>query len=357
MFNQAKQNNELIIIAGPCSAESREQLQEVATALQGCPQMTLVRCGAWKPRTHPGGFEGVGEEALRWISSIKREHPNMRFAVEVAQPDHVEKALRYGIDALWIGARTAGNPFAMSELGRALSGSDLPIMVKNPPVPDVNLWMGAIERLQAVGISDIAAVHRGFVTPHAAPYRHEPLWQIPVELRRACPTLPLLCDPSHIAGQAQLVPSIAQTALNLGFEGLMVEVHPHPEQALTDACQQLTPENFLTMLSQLTRRTQPVPNSEEMQLLREHIRLTDSQLLHLLADRFDTARHIATLKQRSKSSLYQPEQWQTKLSQCIAEARELGLDESFVKNLYEMIHMESIRVQEAQLDTPTHSAQ
>ena len=221
--------------------ESHKQLAGVVQALEHVPQVQLVRCGVWKPRTHPGGFEGMGEQALRWISELKAERPTLRFCCEVARPEHVELAMRYGLDAVWIGARTTANPFLVQEVTEALRGIGICVMVKNAPSPDVQLWIGALERCRQVGLTELVAIHRGFDLYKNGDYRNRPLWEVPIELRRLEPELPILCDPSHIAGRRELVASLAQTAMNLGLDGLMVEVHTHPDQALTDAGQQITP--------------------------------------------------------------------------------------------------------------------
>lgn len=330
------------IVAGPCSVESRAQLETVAEALRVIPQVQLVRCGVWKPRTHPGGFEGLGEEALQWME----ETPGVRFCCEVAKPEHVETALRYGLDAFWIGARTTANPFLVQELTEALRGTAATLLVKNAPSPDVELWSGAIERCLKVGLTDIMAVHRGFDMYHNQVYRNTPLWEVPVELRRRMPDLPILCDPSHIAGKRELIEDLSQTALDMGFDGLMIEVHPSPTEALTDARQQISPATLATLLSRLVvRQTDSASADVRLSLLREQIDRLDQQLLQLCAARFDISRQIAGVKREANMAIFQPQRWDSLLSQHIAAGKELGLSEEFVKSLFEKIHTESIQVQ------------
>lgn len=339
-----------IVVAGPCSVESLGQLRTVATALAQMPQVTMVRCGVWKPRTRPGGFEGRGEEALRWIESVARELDaqgrKLRFACEVARPEHVHAALRYGLSSVWIGARTTANPFMMQELAEALRGSGLTVMVKNAPSPDVRLWMGAIERCRQAGLTEVMAVHRGFDVLRNGGYRNHPLWEVPMELRRAMPEVPIITDPSHIAGCRELLPEVSQTALDLGFDGLMVEVHPRPEEALTDARQQITPKGLEELLAGLVPRRKDSTVAEgRLRLLRGRIDRLDDQLLRLLAARLDVCGEIARVKAQSNLAVFQPKRWDALLQQRMAEAGELGLEKDFVKEIFEKIHAESVRVQ------------
>lgn len=334
-----------MLLAGPCSLESPQQLAAIVRQLSAIPAVDYIRCGIWKPRTRPGGFEGYGEEALRWIGSL--ENPKARFCCEVARPEHVELALRYGIDALWIGARTTANPFLVQEVAEALRGTDIPLFVKNAPSPDVKLWIGAIERCLAAGLTHVSAIHRGFSLCQHDGYRNSPLWEVPIELRRALPHIPLLCDPSHIAGRREPLQSLAQTALDLGFDGLMLEVHPCPEQALTDAEQQITPAELEQLLSRLVFRSTDADTADrQLRLLREHIDTLDRQLLDAIAARFDCSRQIAQIKADSNLAVYQPKRWESLLQQRLAAAEALGLDPAFVKSLFERIHAESVRIQE-----------
>ena len=334
------------IVAGPCSVESHEQLAEVVQALERVPQVQMVRCGVWKPRTHPGGFEGMGEQALRWIAEQKAVHPVVRFCCEVARPEHVELAMRYGMDALWIGARTTANPFIVQEVTEALRGTEMRVMVKNAPSPDVQLWIGALERCRQVGLKELMAVHRGFDLYKNGDYRNRPLWEVPIELRRLEPELPILCDPSHIAGRRDLVASLAQTAMNLGLDGLMVEVHPHPDQALTDAGQQITPAELEQVLKSLeVRQTDSTVADEQLRLLREQIDLLDSEMLRLLAARLEVVGKIAKVKERGNLAVYQPKRWEQLLRQRRQMAEDCGMNPDFVEELFEKVHAESVKVQ------------
>ena len=344
------------IVAGPCSVESLEQMEAAGKALALLPQVGMVRCGVWKPRTRPGGFEGYGEQALQWIAGCRGEvdkvresigGERLRYCCEVALPEHVELALRYGMDAVWIGARSTANPFVVQELTAALRGTGLSVLVKNAVSPDVRLWMGAIERCRQAGVEDVCAVHRGFDVYRNGQYRNSPLWEVPIELRRLMPEIPILCDPSHIAGRREPIAALSQTALDLGFDGLMIETHPDPERALTDAGQQITPGELGRLIEGLVMRsTEGVAASEELRLLREQIDHLDREALQLLAARMEVARRIATVKQEGNMSVFQPKRWDAVLRQRMETARELGLSEECVKGIFEKVHAESVRVQE-----------
>ena len=343
-------NGKPIVIAGPCSVESREQLRAVALALTEMPEVSMVRCGVWKPRTRPGGFEGLGEPALRWMVDIAQElaqdGKTIEFACEVARQEHVELVLKYGLKCVWIGARTTASPFMVQELTEALRGTDLTVLVKNAPSPDVRLWMGAIERCRQVGMKEVMAVHRGFDVFKNGGYRDHPLWEVPIELRRAMPEVPIITDPSHIAGRRELLEEVAQSALDLGFDGLMIEVHPHPEEALTDGQQQVTPNGLKELLGNLTfRQTDSVVADEELRLLRSRIDRIDDQLLRLLASRLEVSEKIAQVKARDNLAVFQPKRWDSLLQQRLSEAIDLGLEQEFVKEIFEKIHAESVRVQ------------
>jgi len=337
-----------IIIAGPCSVESEQQLNTIVESLRKDPRVGLIRCGVWKPRTHPGGFEGLGEPALRWISEIKKQRPDLRFCCEVARPEHIELSQRYGIDAVWIGARTTVNPFAMGELAAAMKGSRLSVMIKNPITPDVELWAGAIERIQQVGISDIAAIHRGFATYNNYDYRNNPLWEIPIELKRRMPTLPLICDPSHIGGRRDLIAPLSQMALDLHFDGLMIETHPNPDHALTDSPQQITPEQLTQLLDHLKPRCDSDTAPSELKRLREQLDIIDKQLLKLISQRMEISRQIGVVKHNNNMPIFQPHRWEEVLAHQLADGAAMGLDQHFVKEIAEKIHRESLRMQEEQ---------
>lgn len=347
------------IVAGPCSVEGPEQIASVALALARLPQVSMVRCGVWKPRTRPGGFEGHGEVALQWIAecraavdAVREENGGGRllFCCEVARPEHVETVLRYGIDAVWIGARSTASPFVVQELTEALRGTKLPVMVKNAPSPDVRLWMGAMERCRQVGVEDLKAVHRGFDVYRNDGYRNNPLWEIPIELRRLMPDVPILCDPSHIAGRREPLAALSQTAMDLGFDGLMIETHPKPEKALTDAGQQISPDELAALLAGLVMRsTDSRVADEELRLLREQIDYIDKDVLRLMSARFEVARQIARVKEEGNLAVFQPKRWDTVLRQRMEAAERQGVDPAFVKALFEKIHAESVRVQEQEI--------
>lgn len=336
------------MIAGPCSAETQEQVLETARALQHLP-VRLFRAGVWKPRTRPGSFEGNGEEALQWLSAM-REETGLPFTIEVAEPQHIDLALRYKTDVLWIGARTVVNPFQVQRLADALKGISVPVMVKNPVNPDAELWLGAIERFEQAGITDVAAVHRGFSSYNAAsPYRNQPNWAIPIELKRRRPELLIICDPSHIAGKRALVPAIAQKAMNMGFEGLMIETHPRPDEAWSDAAQQLTPQSLAELLNGLVIREEHAPTSEDVRTEIEHIRQVmdtiDAEVIDLLARRMELSARLGMIKKKGNITAYQPDRWRDIVETRGAQARRLQLPEAFVLALYEAIHHESVKKQ------------
>lgn len=336
----------LKVIAGPCSAESREQLRQVAEEMANMPQVSMIRAGVWKPRTRPGGFDGIGEPALGWMHELSAEY-GVRFCCEVAKPEHVELCLRHGIEDVWLGARTTANPFMVDELCVALRGMAMRVMVKNPLNPDVRLWIGAIERLKQSNITISAAIHRGFSMYDNHGYRNEPLWEVPMELHRRMPEVPLLCDPSHIAGRTDLVSSVAHAAMLLDFDGLMVEVHPHPADALTDAQQQLTPSQLLELVEELN--SAPEHNTTDatgnVALLREKIDEVDYELLRLLSHRMGLSRQMADVKRSQQMSVYQPKRWDEVLYDRMSKAGTMGLDPAFIKEVFEKIHGESVRIQ------------
>ncbi len=328
------------LVAGPCSAENEAQVMATATALQRMG-VTLFRAGVWKPRTRPGGFEGMGEEALPWLAKVKNEL-GMKVATEVATPKHVESALTYGIDALWIGARTTTNPFAVQEIAEALRGSHVPVFVKNAMVPDVKLWCGAVERLKNSGVEQLAAVHRGFGVLEETTFRNAPLWRIPIEFRRQMPDIPMLCDPSHIAGRADLVETVAHQAVDMGFSGLMIEVHNAPASALSDSAQQLSPEVFNAFLQALNLKQRAIVKDAELAQLRADIDQHDSELFRLLAERMEIVRKVGELKKREGTPVLQTERYNQILQRRMSEAAALGLSEDFVKQVMELIHEEAV---------------
>ena len=346
MDNSLSLRNFPTVIAGPCSIESPDQLHSIVKALSVDNRIKMIRCGVWKPRTRPGGFEGLGEPALQWIEKEKLLNPSLSFCCEVGRPEHVELCLLHNIDAVWLGARTTVNPFLVGEIAEALSGSNLNVMVKNPITPDVDLWIGAIERLIHKGISNPVAVHRGFSTFNNLGYRNNPLWEIPIELKRRMPELQLICDPSHIGGRRDLIAPVSQMALDLNFDGLMIECHPDPDNALTDSLQQITPDQLFNILNLLTIRHQGDGSLGDLQRLRDNLDVIDADILKLLSQRMLLSMEIGKIKKHHNLTTYQPQRWREVLQKQISEGAKLGLDPNFVKELTEKIHAESLRVQE-----------
>ncbi len=331
-----------VIIAGPCSAESREQVLKTATDL-AARGIRIFRAGIWKPRTKPGGFEGIGAEGLPWMKMVKQE-TGMLVATEVATPYHVFEAVKAGIDILWVGARTVTNPFAMQELADALKGVDIPILVKNPINPDLELWIGAIERLYGAGIRKLGAIHRGFSSYEKKIYRNLPLWHIPIELRRRYPHLTIFCDPSHIGGKRELVAPISQQALDLNFDGLIVESHCNPDCALSDAGQQITPEVLDYTLKMLVVRDN-AQTTENISVLRQQIDEIDEQLLSLLSKRMRISREIGTYKKEHNMPILQSGRYNEILDKRGKMGKSLDLNPEFISEIMKSIHGESVKVQ------------
>ena len=330
------------LIAGPCAAENEEQVMATARKLQemGCG---IYRAGVWKPRTKPGCFEGHGEMALPWLQRVKNEL-GMAVAIEVATPEHVEQAMKYGIDTFWVGARTTANPFAVQALADALKGIDVPVFVKNPVNPDLELWVGALQRFNAAGVRRLAAIHRGFSSYDSSFYRNSPMWQIPIELRRRYPNLPLITDPSHIGGRRELIAPIAQQAMDLGFDGLMVECHCSPDEALSDAMQQVTPQTLTDLLSRLVIRDESV-STEGIAQFRHEIDEIDSQLMDLLAKRMRVCRDIGRYKKEHNMTVLQTIRYSEILSKRGEQGTKSGMSSEFVTSIFGHIHEESIRQQ------------
>ena len=334
--------DELLIIAGPCSVESREQFFDTATKLSELQEVKILRGGIWKPRTRPNGFEGIGEEGLKWMRGISDE-TNLPIMTEVATPEHAELALKYGVDALWIGARTTANPFSMQQLADALQGVDIPVFVKNPIAPDLKLWIGAFERLASSGLTHLVAIHRGFQDTNAAPYRNNPRWEIPIELHRKNPNIPIITDISHICGCREILKSTAQKALDLATNGLMIESHCNPEMALTDAEQQITPDDLKSMIDSLVIHKTKSNNADFLlQELRNQIDNIDEELLQLLARRSDISSKIGVIKKENNLAVLQLDRWNSILSNHIEKGKLLGLNETLVKEIFEAIHKDSI---------------
>jgi len=331
-----------LVIAGPCSAETEEQVMATATALAK-NGIKIFRAGIWKPRTKPGGFEGVGEPGLEWMKRVKQE-TGMYVSTEVANTHHVEAALKAGIDILWIGARTSANPFAMQEIADALKGTDIPVLVKNPVNPDLELWIGAMERLNNAGITRLAAIHRGFTSNEKKIYRNLPLWHIPIELRRRIPTLPIICDPSHMGGKRELVAPLCQQAMDLGFDGLMVESHCTPDKAWSDASQQVTPDILDYILNLLVIR-QETYTTESLSELRKQIDECDDNIIQVLAKRMRVAREIGTYKKEHGMTIVQTGRYNEILEKRGSQGTLCGLGSDFVRAVFEAIHSESVRQQ------------
>ena len=330
------------VIAGPCSAETEEQVMTTARQLadKGCHNF---RAGAWKPRTKPGGFEGHGEPALKWLKQVKEE-TGMLVTTEVATPEHVELCLKYGIDILWIGARTSANPFAMQALADSLKGVNIPVFVKNPVNPDLELWIGALERINQAGIKMLGAIHRGFSSYDKKIYRNLPMWQIPIELRRRIPELPIICDPSHIGGRRELIAPLCQQAMDLGFDGLIVESHCDPDKAWSDAKQQVTPDVLDYILSLLIIRDEKM-STEGITQLRHQIDELDNQLMDLLAKRMRVCREIGLYKKEHNMTVLQPTRYNEILDKRGAQGSLCGMDSDFIKHVFESVHEESVRQQ------------
>jgi chorismate mutase len=335
------------VIAGPCAAESRAQVMETAKALSSISYVVAFRAGIWKPRTRPGSFEGVGTKGLPWLSEVKKE-TGLPVVVEIASPDHLKKALNYNIDMVWLGARTTSNPFSVQQIAEALKGTDLPVLVKNPVHPDLELWTGALERLYQSGIRKLAAVHRGFYTEETSTYRNLPHWEIFGELKKRFEQLPVLVDPSHIAGDSRYVEELTQKALDLDADGLMIETHTHPSKAWSDPSQQLTPDELNQMLRQLMEKgsgTDCNTHGKNMANLREQIDQLDRRMLHILSQRMQMARDIGELKKKNQDAVLQTDRWKEVLKSRMSLGKKMGLDGRFIQRLLELIHSESRRQQ------------
>lgn len=331
-----------LIISGPCSAETEEQVMATATDLSKIG-VKIFRAGVWKPRTKPGGFEGVGTEALTWLKRVKTEL-GMYTAVEVANAKHVREALANGVDILWIGARTTANPFSVQEIADVLKGTDIPVLIKNPVNPDLDLWIGAIERIYNAGIRRIGAIHRGFSSSEKKVYRNSPQWHIPIELHRQIPTIPLICDPSHIGGKRELIAPLCQQAMDLNFDGLIIESHCTPEKAWSDAAQQITPEVLQLILDTLVIRDTK-QSTESLTILRRQIDELDNSLLELLSKRMRVSKEIGTYKKEHNMPILQAQRYDEILKNRIAQAEKMDMSGEFMKTVLIAIHEESIRQQ------------
>ena len=333
------------LIAGPCSAESENQLLTIAKAVEGTAD--IFRAGVWKPRTKPNSFEGIGKDALSWLKTIQQE-TSLKVVTEVATAKHVELCLESGVDMLWIGARTTVNPFYVQEIAEALRGVDIPVFVKNPIHPELGLWLGAFERLHKVGVKQLAAIHRGFYSYEKVAFRNDPKWEIPIKLREEIRDLPIICDPSHIAGKAALVGDIAQTAMDINLDGLMIETHHNPSAALSDAEQQVTPKELNSIMNNLVLRDTKLRDEEfkgRLLNFRNQIDNFDAKIIELLNNRNQVVKHIANFKNENRLTIFQIDRWFEILNTRKENANLLGVDEQMVEEIFALIHKYSILTQ------------
>ncbi len=348
MVNLFENQKKPILIAGPCSAETEEQVIETAVRLAKTGKIDVLRAGIWKPRTRPGAFEGIGAKGLPWLQKAK-ELTGLPIAVEVAKTSHVELCLEFGVDILWIGARTTVNPFAVQEIADALRGIDIPVLLKNPINPDLALWLGGMERLQKVGLTKLGAIHRGFSSAGEKIYRNRPQWQIAIDFKTAMPEIPMINDPSHITGRRDLLHKVAQKAMDLNFDGLMIESHITPDTAWSDAAQQITPEVYGQLISDLIiREYDPKDLKEKTKLdrLRKEIDMIDEEIMGILASRMKIAREIGMYKKENNMTILQSERWKELLSKFVERGTQNGLSEEFITRVIKSIHDESIEQQE-----------
>lgn len=342
IYLQGMNNTEPMIISGPCSAETEEQVLETAQNLAAIG-IKIFRAGVWKPRTKPGGFEGIGIPALKWLQRVKKEI-GMYVAVEVANQRHVYESLKHGIDMLWIGARTTANPFAVQEIADTLEGIDIPVLIKNPINPDIELWTGALERIYNAGITRIGAIHRGFSTYDKAVYRNIPQWHIPMELKRRFQQLPIICDPSHIGGKRDLIAPLSQQAMDLNFDGLIIESHRKPDNAWSDKAQQITPQQLHEILRNLKIRD-TVQTTEDLSVLRKQIDEIDNTLLEILSKRMRISREIGTYKLEHNMPVLQAVRYDEIMKNRASQAEQMQMSSDFVLKFLEAVHEESVRQQ------------
>lgn len=350
---QEKWNKRPIIISGPCSAETETQMLETAIRLAKTGKVDMLRAGIWKPRTKPGLFEGNGIIALPWLAKAK-QITGLPTTVEVATAKHVEDALKFDVDMLWIGARTTVNPFSVQEVADALRGLDIPVLIKNPIHPDLELWSGAIERLQKAGLSQLGIIHRGFSSYGNTEYRNAPMWHLPIEMKRRYPGMPLICDPSHICGNRSLLQQVAQRSIDLDFDGLMLESHIDPDNAWSDAKQQVTPERLLEMLTELVWRNENTTEEEfitALTTLREQINQVDDELLTLLGQRMKLSDQIGEYKKNNNITILQTNRWNEILERAFKKGDTLGLTNEFIIKYFDAVHLESIHHQNKVMNT------
>lgn len=343
MFTEPKPS----VVAGPCSAESEEQVMETAKGLKELG-INVLRAGIWKPRTHPGCFEGIGPKGLKWMQKARNEY-GLKIATEVASEKHVAECMKHGIDLVWIGARTTANPFLVQEIADALKGTDIPVLVKNPVNADLDLWIGALERLNLAGIKKLGVIHRGFSTFDKIQYRNDPQWQVAIELRSRYPELPFFVDPSHMGGNRDYILEISQRSLDLGFEGLMIESHCNPSVALSDAKQQLTPAELKNLLhNQIVVREKDSDSPEwreNIDQLRVKIDVIDENILYALGSRMNVSRQIGEYKKSNNVAIIQPARWDALIGKVVEKGKEYGLPEKFLNDVFNAIHEASVEIQ------------
>lgn len=337
-------NNKLLVIAGPCAAETKIQILSIAKSIDDIGSIEWFRAGIWKPRTMPNQFEGVGSKGLKWLKEVK-ETTSLKIMTEVGNPYHVEKTLENNIDGVWIGARTTTNPFYMQEIADSLRGIDIPVFIKNPINPDINLWIGGIERILKSGIKQVYAIHRGFSFVNNGKYRQTPYWQIPIELKRLMPDIPIICDPSHISGSSSMINEIARTSINIGFNGLMIEVHSNPELALTDKDQQITPFQLKEILENIKIPKNTQSSFQSINTLRQEIDILDIDLIEILSKRIFISSEIAKIKKHNNLPILQIERWEEIIKNRLKLALEKNINQKFIKDIFDIIHEESIRIQ------------
>jgi len=336
-----------LIIAGPCSAESEKQVIQTAVELKKNDTIDILRAGVWKPRTKPGGYEGSGENGLKWLKKAK-EATGIPIATEVAKPHHVELAINHGVDVVWIGARTTANPFSVQEIADELKNSALEVLIKNPINADINLWIGAYERVKLSGLRNIGLIHRGFTSFGNPDFRNAPFWQIPIEMKRLFPDTPMICDPSHIGGKRYRLEQIIQKSLNLDYDGLMIESHHDPDSALTDKEQQIKPQALNDLFERIQWRSKSIDKTEftdKINLLREELKELDDELLSIFFARMKISNNIGKLKKENNLAILQTKYWDERLKYLMAIGKKNNLDEQFLKTVLETIHLESIRFQ------------
>lgn len=344
---QAAWNKRPLIISGPCSAETEEQVIATAQRLANTGKVNMLRAGIWKPRTKPGMFEGIGAKGLPWLQQAKKI-TGLPTTVEVATGKQVEDALTFDVDVLWVGARTTVNPFSVQEVADALRGVDVPVLIKNPINPDLELWQGAVERIARAGIKDIGLIHRGFSSYGNTEFRNAPMWHLAIEMKRRLPNLPIINDPSHICGRRDILQATAQKAIDLDFDGLMIESHIDPDNAWSDAKQQITPERLAEMLDGITWRNEDVPSESfhaALDKLREQINHIDDELMQLISQRMNIAEKIGEYKRNNNVTILQSNRWNEILEKATKKASKLGISEEFISRYMDAIHMESINRQ------------